>query len=89
MNEERDIINRMCAITISREYGSGGGEIASRLARRLGAKHPILASFGHEIISGQEPPTDWLQPHEYSCIAHGKRPGTLFHGGALGPMAAP
>jgi CMP/dCMP kinase len=36
MNEERDLSNRMRAITISREYGSGGGEIASRLARHLG-----------------------------------------------------
>ena len=35
MNEDIDSINRMRAITISREYGSGGGEIASRLARRL------------------------------------------------------
>jgi cytidylate kinase len=26
----------MRAVTISREYGSGGGEIAERLARRLG-----------------------------------------------------
>ena len=36
MNENIDLINRMRAITISREYGSGGGEIASRLAKRLG-----------------------------------------------------
>ena len=36
MNEERDLSNLMRTITISREYGSGGGEIASRLARRLG-----------------------------------------------------
>jgi len=36
MNEDIDRINRMRAITISREYGSGGGEIASRLAKRLG-----------------------------------------------------
>jgi len=36
MNEDIDPINRMRAITISREYGSGGGEIASRLAKRLG-----------------------------------------------------
>ncbi len=35
MNEESDLINRMRAITISREYGSGGGEIAARLAGRL------------------------------------------------------
>jgi CMP/dCMP kinase len=36
MNVDIDPINRMRAITISREYGSGGGEIASRLAKRLG-----------------------------------------------------
>ena len=36
MNEDIDPINRMRAITIAREYGSGGGEIASRLAKRLG-----------------------------------------------------
>ena len=36
MNENLEFIQRMRAITISREYGSGGGEIASRLARRLG-----------------------------------------------------
>ena len=24
-----------------------------------------LASFGHEIISGEEPPADWLQPHDF------------------------
>ncbi len=36
MTQEQNDIARMCAITISREYGSGGGEIARRLARRLG-----------------------------------------------------
>jgi cytidylate kinase len=36
MNEEDiDTIKRMHAVTISREYGSGGGEIAARLAKRL------------------------------------------------------
>jgi CMP/dCMP kinase len=35
MNEESDLRNRMRAITISREYGSGGDEIAFHLARRL------------------------------------------------------
>ncbi len=29
-------ISKMRAVTISREYGSGGGEIAARLAKRLG-----------------------------------------------------
>jgi CMP/dCMP kinase len=41
MNEDVDGVpasggSRIRAVTISREYGSGGGEIASRLARRLG-----------------------------------------------------
>jgi cytidylate kinase len=36
MDEDRSGIGAMRAITISREYGSGGGEIAKRLARRLG-----------------------------------------------------
>ena len=36
MNEAAiETINRMRAVTISRDYGSGGGEIAARLARRL------------------------------------------------------
>jgi CMP/dCMP kinase len=29
-------VTAMRAVTISREYGSGGGEIAARLAERLG-----------------------------------------------------
>ena len=35
MDEDRSAIATMRAITISREYGSGGGEIAARLAKRL------------------------------------------------------
>src|SRR5947209_1416422 len=35
MDDESSAIARMCTITISREYGSGGGEIAARLAKRL------------------------------------------------------
>ena len=52
MNEERDLSNRMRAITIAREYGSGGGEIASRLARRLGwqlVDHAIVERVASEI----------------------------------------
>lgn len=36
---------RMRAITISREYGSGGGEVAARLARKLGWK-----LVDHEVV---------------------------------------
>ncbi len=35
MNEEGNMISQMRAVTISREYGSGGGEVAARLAQRL------------------------------------------------------
>ena len=36
MNERLETVTEMRAVTISREYGSGGGEIAARLAQRLG-----------------------------------------------------
>jgi cytidylate kinase len=35
MDEDRNALSEMRAVTISREYGSGGGEIAARLAKRL------------------------------------------------------
>jgi cytidylate kinase len=58
MNEDIETINRMSAITISREYGSGGGEIAARLARRLGWQlidHAIVERVASEIgMSTQE-----------------------------------
>lgn len=37
---------QMRAITISREYGSGGGEIAARLARQLGWR-----LIDHEVVA--------------------------------------
>ena len=42
----------MRAITISREYGSGGGEVAARLAERLSWKlidHEIVAQVANEL----------------------------------------
>src|SRR3989442_4579374 len=57
MNEERDLSNRMRAITISREYGGGGAEIASRLARRLGWQlidHAIVERVASELGTSQE-----------------------------------
>jgi cytidylate kinase len=36
MNDMIGTVNEMRAVTISREYGSGGSEIAVRLAQRLG-----------------------------------------------------
>jgi cytidylate kinase len=43
---------RMRAVTISREYGSGGGEIARRLATRLGwqlVDHEVVAQVAREL----------------------------------------
>src|SRR6266481_4848821 len=57
MNEDFATINRMRAVTIAREYGSGGGEIASRLARRLGWQlidHAIVERVASELGTGQE-----------------------------------
>jgi cytidylate kinase len=57
MNDKRDLSNRMRAITISRAYGSGGGEIASRLARRLGwhvVDHAIVERVASELGTSQE-----------------------------------
>ncbi len=51
MNEDID------AITLSREYGSGGGEIASRLAKRLGwdlIDHAIVERTARELGTSQE-----------------------------------
>ena len=52
MNENQQAINAMRAVTISREYGSGGGEIAARLARRLGwqlVDHAIVVQAAREL----------------------------------------
>lgn len=52
MNENRSVINNMRVITLSREYGSGGGEIARRLTERLGWKlidHEVVVRVAHEL----------------------------------------
>ncbi len=50
VNQEPDVISHMRAITISREYGSGGGEIATRLTKRLGwqlVDHEVVVQAAH------------------------------------------
>lgn len=45
-------VARMRAVTLSRQYGSGGGEIAARLARRLGwqlVDHQIVAQVARAL----------------------------------------
>ena len=51
MNQQQNA-PEMRAITISRQYGSGGGEVAARLARRLGwqlVDHEIVAQVAHRL----------------------------------------
>jgi cytidylate kinase len=52
MDLNQQAIAEMRAITISREYGSGGGEIAARLARRLGWQliaHAVIEQTAREL----------------------------------------
>src|SRR5260370_21239417 len=52
MVQEQEGAPAMSAITISRQYGSGGGEIAARLAQRLHWQlidHEIVAGVAHEL----------------------------------------
>jgi cytidylate kinase len=58
MNEEAiETINRMRAVTISRDYGSGGGEIAACLAKRLRwhlLDHTLVERVASELGTSQE-----------------------------------
>src|SRR5438067_959739 len=52
MSGDSSINTQMRAITISREYGSGGGEIARRLAKRLGWRlidHETVVRVAQEL----------------------------------------
>ena len=57
MAEQVSAYDQMSAVTISREYGSGGGEIAARLATRLGwtlVDHQIVADVARRVGMTQE-----------------------------------
>src|SRR5947209_6053561 len=58
MSDKQYDVSAMRAITISRQYGSGGGEIAARLAQKLGWQlidHEIVAQVAHELgITAEE-----------------------------------
>ncbi len=43
--QHSDLVRQMRAVTVSREYGSGGGEVARRVARQLGWR-----VVDHEIV---------------------------------------
>jgi CMP/dCMP kinase len=61
MNETQDLRDKMRAITISREYGSGGGEIARRLAHNLHWQlidHDIVQQVAREVQSSEQEAED-------------------------------
>jgi cytidylate kinase len=52
MNQQQQPSLEMRSITISRQYGSGGGEVAARLAQRLGWQlidHEIVAQVARQL----------------------------------------
>jgi CMP/dCMP kinase len=57
MDEDHSAIAAMRAITISREYGSGGGEIAIRLAKLLGWQlidHEVVVRVAEKLHISEE-----------------------------------
>jgi cytidylate kinase len=57
MQEQHDNVSRMQAVTVSREYGSGGGEIARRLASHLGWQlidHEIVVRVARSLEISEE-----------------------------------
>jgi cytidylate kinase len=76
-------IAAMRAITISREYGSGGGEIAARLARRLNWQlidHAIIEHTARELevheteVEKHDEEYNECPPSSYSRRARPQRP---------------
>lgn len=75
MNVNPQATAAMHAITISREYGSGGGEIAARLARKLGWQlidHAIISRTASEL----EVQETEVEEHDEEYV-EGTRPGIL------------
>ncbi|QBD78870.1 cytidylate kinase-like family protein [Ktedonosporobacter rubrisoli] len=57
MDDRNNLISQMHVVTVSREYGSGGGEIARRIAQRLGWRlvdHEIVLRVARELGVSEE-----------------------------------
>jgi cytidylate kinase len=71
MDIDVETINRMRAVTISREYGSGGGEIAARLADRLHwqlVDHAIVEQVANEMGTSMQE-AEAYDEHAQSTLA--------------------
>ena len=83
MDEDRSLIEAMRAITISREYGSGGGEIATRLAQRLGWQERVsLVSLddGAAVLIERYPSWWPRWPLRSSCSIRSNASGASYAG---------
>ncbi|GCF07190.1 cytidylate kinase-like family protein [Dictyobacter arantiisoli] len=72
MDTQQTLIGNMCAVTVSREYGSGGGEIARRLAEKLQWKlvdHDFVVRVARELGISEG---DAASQDEYSQNAIGR-----------------
>jgi cytidylate kinase len=68
MNDTQELIEKMRAVTISREYGSGGGEIARRLASHLHWQlidHDIVWRVAREVKSSEQEAEDHDEQTEH------------------------
>jgi cytidylate kinase len=61
MDQDHSTIDKMRAVTVSREYGSGGGEIAVRLAKRLQWQlidHEVVVRVAQKLQVSEEEAED-------------------------------
>ena len=76
MNVDPQALTAMQAITVSREYGSGGGEIAARLARRLGwqlVDHAVIEQAARALEVNEAE----VEKHDEDYVEESDRPGIL------------
>ncbi len=85
-DDKTDDTNMIRILTIEREYGSGGGEIAQQLAQRLGWKLwdqmlteeiARLADCPKAIVEGREERTDPLYYRLFKSFLRGSYEGSL------------
>jgi CMP/dCMP kinase len=87
--------SRIRVVTISREYGSGGGEMASRLARRLGwylVDHAIVEHTARELgtsVEDVEAHDEWTEGVLGRVLEAMQALGPAYPGYAVPPEALP
>lgn len=88
---QESIAQRMCAVTVSRLYGSGGGEVAARLARRLGWRlidHEVVVRVAHDLGITEQEAADQDERSE-SFITRALHSMSLAYPGIVDEMPPP